>query len=48
MESVKGIKKLLVSSGSMSGVNKIPTHDEYEDAIEGGMDLDKKVTKLGD
>ena len=38
----KGYKKLLVSNGSMSGVDKIPTQDEYKNGMEGGMDLDKK------
>ena len=44
----KGYKKLIVSSGSMSGVDKIPPQDEYQNAIEGGMDLDNKITKLGE
>ena len=38
----KGYKKLLVSSGSISGMDKIPTLDEYENAIEGDADLEKK------
>ena len=38
----------LISSGSNSGVDKIPTVDEYENALKGDMDLDKKIVKLGD
>ena len=37
-----GYKKLLVSSGSKSGVEKIPTQEYYENALEGDMDLEKK------
>ena len=36
----EGIENLLVSSGSTSGIDKIPTHDKYENAMEEGMDLD--------
>ena len=38
----KGSKKLLVISGSMLGADKIITQDEYENALEGDMNLDKK------
>ena len=38
----EGNKKLLVSSVPTSGANKIPTHEEYENALEGDMDLNKK------
>ena len=38
----KEYKKLLVSSGSMSGVHKIPWQKECENALKGDMDLDKK------
>ena len=44
----KGYKKLLVNSRSMSGVDKIPMLDEYENALEGDMDLNKKIIKLGE
>ena len=30
----------------MSGMDKIYTQDEYENAMEGDMDLNKKVVKL--
>ena len=43
----KGYKKLLVSRGSTSDMDKIPTQDEYENAIEGDTDL-KKIIKLGE
>ena len=32
----------------MSGMDKISMQDEYEHALKGGMDLDKKIIKLGD
>ena len=38
----KGYKKLLVISGSTSDMDKIPTQDEYKNAMEGDIDLDKK------
>ena len=46
----KGYKKLLVSisSGCTSGIDKIPTQDKYENALEGDTDLDKKIIKLGE
>ena len=42
----KGYRKLLVSSGSTSRVNKIPMQEEYENALESDMDLYKKIIKL--
>ena len=42
----KGYKKLLVSSGSISGVNKIPMQQEDDNALEGDMDLNEKITEL--
>ena len=38
----------MVSSGSTSELAKIPTQDEYEDALEGDIDLKKKIIKLGE
>ena len=38
----KGYKKLLVSTGSMPGMDKIPTQEGYEDAIN------KKILKFGE
>ena len=32
-------KKLLVSSGSTSGVDKIPMQEDYENALKDDMDL---------
>ena len=40
--------KLMVSSGSTSGMDKIPSQDEHKNAIEGDMDLNKKIVKLGE
>ena len=48
MESEKGYKKLLVSSGSKSGIDKTPTVDEYENAMKGKTDLNNKIVKLGE
>ena len=42
----KRYKKPLVSIGSTSDVNKIPMREEYQNAMEGGTDLDKKDIKL--
>ena len=39
----KGYKKQLVSSGSMSDMDKVPTLDKHENAMEAGTDLDKKM-----
>ena len=44
----KSYKKLLVSTGSMPGVDKIRIQDEYESALEGDGDPDKKIIKLGE
>ena len=44
----KGYKKLLVSTGTTPGVDKIPTQEEYDEALEGDDDLDKKIVKLGE
>ena len=44
----KWYKKLLESSGSTSGVDKIPAQEEYENALKGDMDLNKKIIKLGE
>ena len=41
----KGYKKLL-SSGSTSDVDKIPTQNEYENVLESDKDLDKKIIIL--
>ena len=38
----RGYKKLLVSSRSMSGMVKIPTEDEYKNAMEGNADHKKR------
>ena len=40
----KVYKKLLVSSESMVGGDKVPMQDVYENALEGDMDLDKKLS----
>ena len=32
----------------MSGMDQIPMQDEYENALEGDMDLNKKIAKLGE
>ena len=42
----KGYEKLLVSSGSTSGMDKIPTQDEYKNALKSYTNLDKKNVKL--
>ena len=44
----KGYKKLLLSSMSMSGIDKIPTQNKYENSLEGEMDLNKKIVKLNE
>ena len=43
MWKTNGYKKLLVSSGSTSGMDKIPIQDQHENAMEGDMELDKKM-----
>ena len=40
--------KLSVSCGFMSGVDKIPLHEDYENALKGDMDLNKKIVKHGE
>ena len=32
----------------MSGMDKIPTQDEYKNALEGDTDLNKMIVKLGE
>ena len=32
----------------MSGIDNIPMQYEYENALEGNTDIDKKFVKLGD
>ena len=32
----------------MSGIDKIPTQDEYENALEGDLNLIEKILKLGE
>ena len=32
----------------MSGMDKIPTQNEYENALEGDLDFNKKIIKLGE
>ena len=44
----KGYKRLLVSTHTKSGVKKVLTQEEYENALEGNEDLDKKIVKLGE
>ena len=44
----KGYTKLLVSRRSMSGMDKIPTQDEYKNAVEVNTDLNNKIIKLGE
>ena len=39
----KGHKKLLVSTGTTPGVDKIPTQDEQESTLEGNEDLNKSL-----
>ena len=34
-------EKLLVSSGSMVGVDEVPMQNEYKNALQSDMDLDK-------
>ena len=38
-----GYKKLLVSIGTTPSVDKIPMQEEYDSAVEGDEDLDKKI-----
>ena len=32
----------------MSGMDKIPTQDEYKNAMEGHMDVNEEIIKLGE
>ena len=43
----KGCNKLLLSSRSTLGMDKIPTQNEYKNALEGDRDLNKKIIKIG-
>ena len=45
---MKKLLKLLESNGSNKGIDKIPIQDEYDDALKGEADLDRKVIKLGE
>ena len=38
----------MVSTSAAPGVDKIPTQEKYESALEGDEDLDKKIVKLGE
>ena len=42
-----GYKQLLVILGSTVEVDKVPMYKEYDKGLEGDVDLDKKVVKLG-
>ena len=44
----KGYMMLLVISGSTSGMDKIPTQDKNKNALEGDIDLNKKIIKFGE
>ena len=44
----KGYKKLLLSTSTTPAVDKTPTQEEYENALEGNKDLHKKTVKLGE
>ena len=44
----EGLYKLLVSTVTTSGVDKIPMQEEYESALEGDDNLDKKIIRLGE
>ena len=46
--NIRVIKKYSNNKGFMLQVNKIPTQDEYGDALKAGTDLDKKVIKVGE
>ena len=39
---------MLLSSRSVSGMEKILTQDEYKSTLEGDIDLNKKIIKLGE
>ena len=38
----------MLSSRSTSGMDKIPTHNEYKNPLEFNIDLDEKIIKLGE
>ena len=40
-----GYKKLFVTSKSMSGVDMIPMQEECKNALEGDINLNKKIAK---
>ena len=44
----KGYKKLLGSTSTTPGVDKIPMQEEYDSALEGHDDLDKKIIRSGE
>ena len=44
----KGYKKFLVSTSTTLGVDKIHMQGEYESALGGNEDLNKKIVKLGE
>ena len=44
----KGYKKLLVSTRTTPGVDKSPTQEENESALEGDENPDKRIVKLGE
>ena len=44
----KGYKKLLVSTDTTPGVDKLLTQEEYESALKGDDDLDRKIVKFGE
>ena len=44
---MNGYKKLLVSTGTTSGVDKIPMQEEYASELEGDDDVNKKILILG-
>ena len=44
----KDYKKLLVSTGTTPGMDKIPTQEEYNSMLEGDDDLKKKIVKFGE
>ena len=44
----KDYKKVLVSSGSKSGMDMVPSQDEYKNAFKGDTNLYQKIIKLGE
>ena len=45
---VEGLWKLLVSTGTTPGADKIPTQEECDSTLEGGDDHDKKIVTLSE